>query len=88
MGTRHRAALGIAEESDAIALVVSEETGRLSIAVDSNLHYNLAPDEFRMMLKEFNYEFEKLDARIDSIPVEKILDTMGIPKNYMDILDM
>ena len=41
-----------------------------------------------MMLKEFNYEFEKLDARIDSIPVEKILDTMGIPKNYMDILDM
>ena len=50
LGTRHRAALGIAEESDAIALVVSEETGRLSIAVDSNLHYNLAPDEFRMML--------------------------------------
>ena len=50
LGTRHRAALGIAEESDAIALVVSEETGRLSIAVDSNLHYNLDPDQFRMML--------------------------------------
>lgn len=50
LGTRHRAALGIAEESDAIALVVSEETGRLSIAVDSNLHYNLEPDQFRMML--------------------------------------
>ena len=48
----------------------------------------LEDDEFRMMLKEFNYEFEKLDARIDSIPVEKILDTVGIPKNYMDILDM
>ncbi|MEG1150220.1 MAG: diadenylate cyclase CdaA [Bacilli bacterium] len=50
LGTRHRAALGIAEESDAVALVVSEETGRLSIAVDSELHYNLEPDEFRMML--------------------------------------
>ena len=50
LGTRHRAALGIAEESDAIALVVSEETGRLSIAVDSNLHYNLELDQFRMML--------------------------------------
>ena len=50
LGTRHRAALGIAEESDAIALVVSEETGRLSIAVDSKLHYNLDYDEFRMML--------------------------------------
>lgn len=50
LGTRHRAALGIAEESDAIALVVSEETGRLSIAVDGNLNYNLDPDEFKMML--------------------------------------
>lgn len=50
LGTRHRAALGIAEESDAIALVVSEETGRLSIAVDGNLNYNLDTDEFKMML--------------------------------------
>ena len=52
LGTRHRAALGIAEESDAIALVVSEETGRLSIALESQLHYNLEPDEFRMMIIE------------------------------------
>lgn len=50
LGTRHRAALGIAEETDAIALVVSEETGRLSIAVDSELKYNLSLDEFRMTL--------------------------------------
>ena len=50
LGTRHRAALGIAEETDAIALVVSEETGRLSIAVDGELKYNLTLDEFRMIL--------------------------------------
>ena len=50
LGTRHRAALGIAEESDAIALVASEETGRLSIAVDGKLNYNLSAEEFRMML--------------------------------------
>lgn len=50
LGTRHRAALGIAEESDAIALVVSEETGRLSIAVEGELRYNLTIEEFRMML--------------------------------------
>jgi len=50
--------------------------------------YLLEDDEFRLMLKEFEYEFEKLDGRIDSIPVEKILDTMGIPKNYMDIIEM
>ena len=52
LGTRHRAALGIAEETDAIALVISEETGRLSIAVDSNLKYNLTLDEFRLILLE------------------------------------
>ena len=52
LGTRHRAALGIAEESDAVALVVSEETGRLSIAVDHEIHYNLSLDEFRMRLVE------------------------------------
>ena len=50
LGTRHRAALGIAEESDAIALVVSEETGRLSIALDSKLNYNLDQEQFRIML--------------------------------------
>jgi len=50
LGTRHRAALGVAEETDAIALVVSEETGRVSIACDNYLHYNLTIDEFREML--------------------------------------
>lgn len=50
LGTRHRAALGVAEETDAIALVVSEETGRISIACDNYLHYNLTLDEFRAML--------------------------------------
>ena len=50
LGTRHRAALGIAEESDALALVVSEETGRLSIACDGDINYNLTLDDFRSML--------------------------------------
>ena len=50
LGTRHRAALGIAEETDAIALVVSEETGRISIAVDNYLNYNLTLEEFKLML--------------------------------------
>ncbi len=52
LGTRHRAALGIVEESDAIALVVSEENGRISIACNNELNYNLSLDEFRMMLIE------------------------------------
>ena len=52
LGTRHRAALGIAEETDAVTVVVSEETGKISIAVDGELKYNLSLDEFRMTLVE------------------------------------
>lgn len=50
LGTRHRAALGISEETDCLALIVSEETGRLSIAVKGELFYNLSLDDVRMML--------------------------------------
>ncbi len=49
-GTRHRAALGIVEETDAISVVVSEETGRLSVGVKGELFYNLSLDDVRMML--------------------------------------
>ena len=50
--------------------------------------YLLEDEEFRLMLKEFEYELELLDSRIDSIPIEKIMDTMGVPKNYLDIINM
>ena len=50
LGTRHRAALGISEETDCISLIVSEETGRLSMAIDGELHYNLTVDDFKIML--------------------------------------
>ncbi|NIZ46994.1 diadenylate cyclase CdaA [Entomospira nematocerorum] len=50
-GTRHRAALGVTEESDAVVLVLSEESGALSIAVDGVLYYDRSMDELKTFLR-------------------------------------
>jgi diadenylate cyclase len=47
LGTRHRAAIGLTEEGDAVAVVVSEETGQISLAIDGHIERALTPDELR-----------------------------------------
>ncbi|GFO86267.1 MAG TPA: diadenylate cyclase CdaA [Candidatus Anaerostipes avicola] len=62
LGTRHRAAVGISEVSDSITVIVSEETGDISIAVNGKIKHALAPQEFRdelSVLREENTSSKK-----------------------------
>lgn len=56
LGLRHRAAMGISQDSDAIAIVVSEETGRISVAIKGQFHLRLSAEQLESILtREFDF---------------------------------
>lgn len=72
-GMRHRSALGLAEQTDAVVLIVSEETGQMSLALDGGLRSNLNASEIKSIL---NNKFGQLPAP----PVKKEKDQAISPK--------
>lgn len=77
LGTRHRAAIGISKESDSVAVVVSEETGRISVAKDGTLIADVNEEVLKKILiksivtKRFGTETVQTKPEIKSIKLEK-----------------
>ena len=68
LGTRHRAALGITEESDCVAVVVSEETGRISVAAFGEIELDVPLERVEQLLGE---RLERRDVRTSAAVAQK-----------------
>src|SRR5687767_286681 len=75
LGTRHRAAIGVTEETDAVAIIVSEETAVISFAHDGEIERDLDPDSLRQRLRDaFENKGVVLAPRVVAAPAEHRMD--------------
>src|SRR6266850_107239 len=75
LGTRHRAAIGVTEETDAVAIIVSEETAAISFAHDGEIERFLDPDTLRLRLRDaFEHKSMSSAHRVVATPAENRLD--------------
>jgi diadenylate cyclase len=75
LGTRHRAAIGVTEETDAVAIIVSEETAAISFAHDGEMERYLDPDTLRLRLRDaFERKSATATAGVVAAPAEHHLD--------------
>ena len=90
LGTRHRAAIGVTEDSDALAVVVSEETGQISVAHNGRLIRNLDQDRLRRVLRTLlkvdrpagatDNRFRRQAAAIGSTRLARPIKRMATPE--------
>jgi diadenylate cyclase len=66
LGSRHRAAIGLTEENDAVAIVVSEETGVVSVVVDGQIERGLDPEALRLRLRSLVLQRRAFARKRDS----------------------
>ena len=82
LGTRHRAGIGITEETDAISVIVSEETGGISIAVGGHIE-RVTPERLRARLGELLSRYAPQSAL--PFPISSVADEIYVPGEVCDL---